>query len=111
MIVKSSTPPRQTIHRTEEEARLRGIWRMMKRRCENKEFEGYRWYGGKGISICRQWQNIDQFVSWALKNGYECGLTIDRIDPNDNYAPHNCRWITREENSRRASKYTSGRVK
>lgn len=70
-------------------------------RCYKKSNESYRLYGAKGIRICDEWlNNPSLFEEWALSNGYEENLTIDRIDSSKNYCPENCRWITREENSR-----------
>lgn len=70
----------------------------------NEEDNSYRWYGKKGIKVCDEWlENPLEFEKWALDNGYKDDLTIDRIDSCGNYCPENCRWITLEENSRRAS--------
>lgn len=81
------------------------IYRGMRRRCENSSNKDYKWYGAKNISICQEWKKDPSlFESWALSNGYTKGLTIDRIDSSKGYEPSNCRWLTREENSRRAGK-------
>ena len=54
------------------------------------------------IKVCDEWRNNYLiFEKWALENGYQKGLTIDRINPDDDYKPSNCRWITRSENSKR----------
>ena len=74
----------------------------MKIRCYNPKRKEYKTYGGKGIIICDEWlESFDNFAIWALNNGYELGLTIDRIDSDGNYEPSNCRWLSRSENSRR----------
>ncbi len=83
--------------------KLYSIWHGMKRRCDpkGKDHEVYR---KKKIRVCRQWEDsFEKFRDWALANGYEDGLTIDRMDSSKKYAPFNCRWITAEENSRRHS--------
>lgn len=84
---------------------LSKIFYRMKNRCYNQKSKDYKWYGEKGITVCKEWlYNPIKFSIWALNNGYKKGLTIDRIDPNGNYEPNNCQWITCEENSRKAGK-------
>jgi len=93
-----------TIHGDTKEGkavRLYRIWRSMKSRCYNPNHNSYKYYGGKGIKICDGWKNdYLAFKSWALANGYKDDLTIDRINPDGNYCPKNCRWIPKSENSR-----------
>lgn len=85
--------------------RLYEILSGMKKRCYNSKSISYKWYGLKGISICDEWHNIEVFYKWAMKNGYDDTLTIDRLDPTGNYEPSNCEWVTREENTRRRNEY------
>ena len=69
----------------------------------------YKYYGGKGVTVCEEWRDFDAFAEWALSNGYSDKLTLDRIDGRKNYSPENCRWITLEEQQRNKSnnrKYT-----
>lgn len=82
--------------------RLRRLWNGMKNRCYNANEPGYKWYGAKGVIVCEDWHDYAKFKSWALANGYTDELSIDRIDPNGDYEPSNCRWITRSENSARS---------
>lgn len=77
--------------------RLYKIWQGMRNRCERLTHVEYHNYGGRGISVCDEWQSYDKFKDWALNNGYTDELTIDRIDVNSNYEPSNCQWITNYE--------------
>lgn len=75
--------------------RLYIIWSHMKQRCYNEKDLKYPRYGARGIKVCDEWKdNFMAFREWALKNGYEENLTLDRIDGNKNYEPSNCRWRT-----------------
>ena len=88
-----------TTHKYTGVHRLYSIWCGMKDRCKNDTHIGWMHYGGKGISVCDEWQMFIPFKDWSLCNGYENDLTIDRIDSNGNYEPTNCRWITQSENT------------
>ena len=78
--------------------RIYMIWAGIKNRCNNKGNKVYKNYGGRGITVCNDWENdFLSFYNWALDNGYKDNLTIDRIDVNGNYEPNNCRWTTIKE--------------
>lgn len=77
--------------------RLFKIWESMHERCERKKHTRYKDYGGRGISVCEEWKEYLPFKDWAIKNGYNEKLTIDRIDYNKGYEPSNCRWATVKE--------------
>jgi hypothetical protein len=72
----------------------------MVRRCEAPAQKDYHRYGGRGIKVCEEWHNYLKFKEWALQNGFEENLEIDRIDSNGNYEPNNCRWSTEKEQQR-----------
>ena len=74
-------------------SRLHNIWHGMKQRCLNKNATGYNNYGGRGISIYKEWLQYRNFKEWSLNNGYNDTLSIDRIDTNGNYEPNNCRFV------------------
>lgn len=71
------------------------VWCAMKQRCSNPNSRVYGYYGGRGISVCREWQeSYLTFREWATASGYERGLTLDRIDNDGDYEPSNCRWVS-----------------
>lgn len=81
--------------------RIQRIYQGLLNRCYNEKSKSYRWYGAKGIKVCKEWlDNPLEFEQWALSNGYKDNLTIDRKNSNKDYCPKNCRWVTNIENSK-----------
>ena len=77
--------------------RLYRVWAGMKTRVMNENAPNFKFYGGRGISVCDEWLEFEPFQSWALANGYTDSLTIDRINVNGDYEPGNCRWVTKAQ--------------
>lgn len=74
--------------------RIYRIYKGMKSRCYNHNNPAYNYYGGRGIKMCDEWLNdFMNFYNWAMSNGYNDTLSIDRINVNNGYSPNNCRWI------------------
>ncbi len=81
--------------------RLYNIWALIKQRCLNINNKDYSNYGGRGITISNEWLEFIPFRNWALRNGYQYNLTIDRINNEGNYEPNNCQWLSVEENAKK----------
>lgn len=86
---------------------LYGVWVQMRQRCNNPNSDSWRKYGGRGIRVCRRW---DDFAAFARDVGARPkGASLDRVDNDGNYTPGNTRWATPIEqaaNTRRANKVT-----
>lgn len=75
--------------------RLHDIWCGMWRRCRSKKPFFVKYYSGRGIAVCKEWEKFEPFRDWAMANGYADDLELDRKDNDAGYSPENCRWATR----------------
>lgn len=85
--------------------RLYMVWAEIGQRCNNPKNKSFKYYGAKGVTRCKEWDDYGAFREWAHSNGYDPyakfgDCTIDRVDPQGNYEPSNCRWVTIAEQNR-----------
>ena len=73
------------------------IWSGLFRRCYNKNFKAYKWYGGRGITVCERWSKFENFLEdMGIRPE---NLQLDRTNNDGNYEPTNCRWVTSKVNN------------
>lgn len=96
----ATTGERNSTHRYSSNGKIRRTyksWQAMKYRCSSRKYTGWQYYGGRGIRVCKRWQNsFENFL--ADMGDRPRGKTLDRYPNNDgNYQPGNCRWATAKE--------------
>jgi len=92
-------------HGLAHQSRLYTIWKGMRERCNNKNNSEYESYGGRGITVCQEWDDYERFFQWAMENGFDESLparlcSIDRINNDEGYSPDNCRWVSMSQQAR-----------
>lgn len=112
LAVLNESMQRESHHETK--TRLYHIWINIKSRCFDEGSTAFKHYGGRGITVCREWAtSYLSFKEWAIANGYSDELSIDRINVDGNYCPENCRWVSgsiQQFNKRKPRRNTSGHV-
>lgn len=97
---KENTRKRSITHNLSNH-KLYDVWQKMVDRCCNSENKQYKDYGGRGIEVWLDWKkDFYCFYEWCIENGYEDGLSLDRVENDGFYAPYNCKFSTREEQNR-----------
>jgi len=80
------------------DSRIYRIWRGMRDRCKNTNNHKYKDYGGRGITVCQEWDSsFEKFYKWSINNGYHDNFSIDRKDNDGIYEPDNCQWSSSGE--------------
>lgn len=85
---------------------LYSVWNGIKQRCLNKNNKAYKYYGGRGISVCQEWiDDFEAFNTWSINNGWKPKLHLDRKENDGDYCPNNCRFVTPKvnQNNRRTN--------
>jgi len=88
--------------KTIQQKKMYIIWKGMRQRCNDKNHKDYNYYGGKGISVSKKWNNFETFFN-DMQSSYDLGLQLDRIDSKKNYTKNNCRWLTSHQQNRNRS--------
>ena len=113
---KSCGCQRKGINKTHglESNKFYSTYNAMWARCFNPKNKAYKYYGGRGITICEEWLDITNFIAWVESTHPNIeGVSLDRIDVDGNYEPNNCRWAdasTQALNKRMMKSNTSGYV-
>ena len=103
---RSCTVTERNMKHGKSKSRLYRIWQGMKSRCMISSASGYKNYGGRGIFVCKSWSDsFEEFYSFAINNGYDDNLEIERINNNDGYHPSNCIFVRTSVNAKNKRLY------
>lgn len=83
------------------------IWTQMNSRCSNSKATGFKYYGGRGITVCDEWEASFEAFLRDMGKRPSTSLTLDRINNNRGYSKDNCRWATRQQQAKNRNKYNS----
>lgn len=83
-------------------------WRAMIERCFNPAKDNYKWYGGRGITVCERWEKFENFLEDMGER--PSNMTLDREDPFGNYEKNNCRWATNAQQGANKRKNLCGKI-
>jgi hypothetical protein len=86
-------------------SKIHDTWIGIKQRCHNENSAQYKYYGAKGIFVCDEWHEFENFYRDMGEPPTKLH-TLDRINPKKAYEKDNCRWATRQEQSRNIQKTT-----
>ena len=78
------------------------VWLGVRDRCKNPNTAIFKWYGGRGISVCKEWDSFEAFLG-DMGSRPTGNHELDRIDNNQGYCKENCRWATKSENRQNTS--------
>lgn len=94
-------PVPNNIRHGQSRTALYKVWNGMRQRCENPNVKCYKNYGGRGVTVCKEWLTFEPFHEWCTSNGWVKGLHIDKDKIGNGllYSPETCCIITQKENN------------